>query len=68
MLFDVKDELKIDIGSNNVTIKSSKEENKLGITFESKLDFSRYLRGITKKANVKFDALTIVKREGEMPS
>ena len=35
MLFGAKDELQTDLISNNITIKNSKEENELGITFDS---------------------------------
>ena len=50
MLFGVKDELQTDLVSNSVTIKDSKEENELGITFDSNLDFSTHLISIAKKA------------------
>ena len=68
MLFGVKDELQTDLVSNSVTIKDSKEENELGITFDSNLDFSTHLISITKKANIKFNALTRVKRKSDRPS
>ena len=68
MLFGVKDELHTDLISNNITIKNSKEENELGITFDSKLDFSTHLTNITKKAKRKFNAITRVKRKSERPS
>ena len=67
-LFGVKDELQRDLVSNNVTITNSKEENGLGITFDSKLDFSTYLTNIIKKAKIKFNALTRIKRKSERPS
>ena len=63
MLFGVKDELQTDLVSNSVTIKSSKEKNELGITFDSNLDFSTHLISIAKKASIKFNALTTVKRK-----
>ena len=50
MLFGVKGELQTDLVSNSVTIKDSKEENELGITFDSNLDFSTHLISIAKKA------------------
>ena len=50
MLSGVKDELQTDLVSNSVTIKDSKEENELGITFDSNLDFSTHLISIAKKA------------------
>ena len=68
MLFGVKDELQTDLVSNSVTIKDSKEENELGITFDSNLDFSTHLISIPKKANIKFNALTRVKRKSDRPS
>ena len=68
MLFGVKDELQTDLVSNSVTIKDSKEENELGITFDSNLDFSTHLISIPKKANIKFNALTRVKRKSDWPS
>ena len=39
MLFCVKDELQTDLVSNNVTIKNSKDEKVLEITFDNKLEF-----------------------------
>ena len=65
MLFGVKDELQTDLVSNSVTIKSSKEKNELGITFDSNLDFSTHLISIAKKASIKFNALTRVKRKSD---
>ena len=47
MLFGVKDELQTDLVSSNITVKNSKEENVLGITFDNKLDFFPYLTSIT---------------------
>ena len=58
MLFGVKDELQKDLVSNNVKIKNSKEEKVLGITVDSKLEFSTHLTNITKEANIKFNAFT----------
>ena len=57
MLFSIKDEVQTDLASNNVRIKNSKEEKVLGITFGNKLDFSMHLTSITKKANIKLNAL-----------
>ena len=68
MLFGLKDELQTDLVSNSVTIKSSKEKNELGITFDSNLDFSTHLISIAKKASIKFNALTRVKRKSNRPS
>ena len=69
MLFGVKDELQTDLVSNNVTIKNSKEENELGITFDSNLDLSTtHLISIAKKASITFNALTRVKRKSNRPS
>ena len=61
MLFCVKDELQTDLVSNNVTIRNSKEEKVLGITFAS-LDFSTHLTSITKKANIRLHILTRVQK------
>ena len=58
----VKDEFQIDLLSNNVTTKKSKDEKVLGITFDNKLDFSMHLTRITKKANTKLNALTRVQK------
>ena len=62
MLSDVKDELQTDLVSNNATFKNGKEKNALGITFDSKLDFSMHLTNITKKVNIKLNALTRVQK------
>ena len=61
MLFSVKYELQTDLVFNKVTIKNSKEEKVLGITFDNKFDFSR-LTDITKKANMKLNNLTRVQK------
>ena len=42
--------------------KDSEEEKVLGITFDSKLDFSTHLTSITKKTNTKVNALTRVQK------
>ena len=69
MLSGVKDELQTDLVSNSVTIKNSKEENELGITFDSNLDLSTtHLISIAKKASITFNALTRVKRKSNRPS
>ena len=39
ILFGVKDELPTDLVSDNITIKNSKDEKVLGITFQNKFDF-----------------------------
>ena len=61
MLFGVKDELQ-DLVSDKVTIKNSKGEKVLGITFDNKLDVSPHLTSITKKANIKLNVLTRVQK------
>ena len=61
MLFCVKDEFQTDLVSNNVTIRNSKEEKVLGITFDS-LDFSTHLTRITKKVNIRLNVLTKVQK------
>ena len=48
--------------STNVTTKDSKEEKELGITFANKLDFSTHRTSITKKANIKLNALTRIQK------
>ena len=52
MLFGLKNELQTDLVSNNATSKNNKEGKVLGITIDSKLDFSMHLTSITKKANI----------------
>ena len=44
--------------SDNIIIRKSKEEKVLGITFDSKFNFSKHLTSITKKANVNLNTLT----------
>ena len=58
MLFAVKDELQTDLVSNNVTIRNSKDEKVLGITFDIKLEFSSHRTSITKKASIRLNAFT----------
>ena len=48
--------------STNVTTKDSKEEKELGITFANKLDFSTHRTSITKKADIKLNALTRIQK------
>ena len=62
MLFGVKNELQANFVSNNVIIENSEEEKVLGITIDSKLDFSTHLTNITKKTNIKLNALTGVQK------
>ena len=47
---------------DNVTIRNSEEQKVLGITYDNKLDFSTYLTSITKKANIKRNTFTRVKK------
>ena len=61
-LFGVRDEFQTDLVSNNVTIRNSKEEKVLGITFDYKFDLSTYPTSITKKASIKLNALTRVQK------
>ena len=56
--FGIKDDLQTDLVSNKITTENSKEEKVEGITFHNKFDFSTHLTGITKKANIKLNALT----------
>ena len=44
--------------SNIVTIKKSKVEKVLEVTFDSKLDFSPHLNSFTKRANIKLNVIT----------
>ena len=62
MLFGKKDALQTDLVFNNVTIKNSKEEKVLLIIIDSKLDFSKYLISITRKASIKLNAFTRVQK------
>ena len=62
ILFGVKVELQTDLVSNIVAIKNSKEKKILGITFDSKLEFSQHFTSITKKTNIKRNALTRVQK------
>ena len=60
MLFDVKDELQTDLVSKNISIRNSKEEKVLGITFDNKLVFSKHPTSTTKKTNLKLNTLNIL--------
>ena len=62
MLFGVNDELQTSLVCGNETLKNSKQEKVLGVTIENKLNFATHLLNITKNANIKFDALTRVKK------
>ena len=62
MLFGVNDELQKELASNNVTIENSKKEKVLEVTLDNIPDFSTHLTSITKKMNIKLDALTRVQR------
>ena len=62
MLFGIKDELQTEIVSNNVTIKNSKEEKVLGVILDNIPNFPTHLTSITKKANIKLNPLTRVKK------
>ena len=62
MLLGVKDEVQADLVRNNVTIINSKEEKDLGITFDTKLDFSTHLASITKNVNIKLNVVTILQK------
>ena len=62
MLFGVKDELQTELVSNNVTIKNSKEEKVLRVILDNIPDFSTHLTSITKKANIKLNPLTRVRK------
>ena len=60
--FGVNYELQTDLISDNVTIKNSKEEKVLEISFDNKLDFSPHLTSITKKANMNLNTLIRVQK------
>ena len=60
ILSGVKDELQADFVTNNVTIKTSKNEKALGLIFDNRLDFSTHQTSITKKVNIKLNALNRV--------
>ena len=62
MILGVKNELQTDFASNNFTIKNSKEENVLEITFDNKLNISTHLTSSTKQANIKLNALNRVQK------
>ena len=62
MLFGVKGKLQTDLVSNNVTIRNSKNEKVLGITFDNKLYFAMHLTSITKIVNIKLNTFTRVKK------
>ena len=46
----------------NETRKNSKQEKVLGVTTDNKLNFATHQSNITKSANIKFNALTRVKK------
>ena len=60
MLLGVDDELQTNLVCGNETLKNSKQEKVLGITIDNTLNFAMHLSTITKNANIKFNALTIV--------
>ena len=62
MLLGVDDELQTNLVYGSETLKNSKQEKALGVTIHNKLDFAGHLLNITKNANIKFNALTRVKK------
>ena len=62
MLFGLKDELKTDHVSNNVTIKNSKTKQKKKFQADNKLDFSLHLTSITNKNKTKLNNLVTVQK------
>ena len=58
ILFGVKDELPTDLVSDNITIKNSKDEKVLGITFQNKFDF--FISLALPKRLIKLNNLTKV--------
>ena len=47
----------------NKTLKNSTQEKVLGVTIDNKLNFATHLSNVTKNANIKFNALTKVKKK-----
>ena len=62
MLLRVDDELQTNLLCGNETLKNSKQEKKLGVTIDSKLNFAPHLSNITKNATIKFNAVTRVQK------
>ena len=62
MLLGVDDEFQTNLVCANKTLKSSKQEKVLGITIDDKLNFTTHVLNITKNANIKFNALTIIQK------
>ena len=60
MLLDGDDELQTNLVCENETLKNSKQEQVLGVTIDSKLNFATHLLNITKSANIKLNAPTRV--------
>ena len=60
MLLDGDDELQTNLVSENETLKNSKQEEVLGVTIDSKLNFATHLLNITKNVNIKLNAPTRV--------
>ena len=62
MLLGVDDELQTNLVCGNKTLKNSKQEKVLGATIDKKLNFATHLLNITRNPNIKFNALTRVRK------
>ena len=62
ILLGVDGELQTNLVCGNEILKNSKQENVLGVTIDNKLNCATHLSNITKNANIKFNALTIVQK------
>ena len=62
MLLGVGDELQTNLMCGNETLKDRKQEKVLVVTVGNKLSFAMHLSNITKNANIKFNALTRVRK------
>ena len=62
ILLGVDGELQTNLVCGNEILKNSKQENVLGVTIGNKLSCATHLSNITKNANIKFNALTIVQK------
>ena len=60
MPFGVKDQLQANLVSNNFTSENKNKEKVLVIIFDNKLEFSTHQTSITKKVNIKLNAITRV--------
>ena len=61
-LLGVDDSLQTNLICCDEILKNAKQEQVLGVTLDSKLNFATYILNITKNANKKFNALTRVQK------